>query len=72
MSRTLPLPNGVTTTNPTTYIAAWEKFAQPVCNLLGGELLSYDPGVQILVAGKGSITLPKWVVEIINARLAHE
>ena len=60
------LPDGSTTNNPDTYVAAWREFAAPLAKTLGAHASAYDPGVTYTFDSGASIGVDAPVVRAFN------
>lgn len=59
--------------NPFTqeYVDEWQELARPLEELTGVTHTAFDPGV-VFCHGKKSVTLPRWLLELINEGLKRE
>lgn len=51
------------------YIEKWRELARPLEELTGIQHWAFDPGVSFSYAGRKSVHIPRWLLELINTAL---
>ena len=63
------LPDKSSTRSTAKYLAAWREFAAPIAEAMGGQIVGFDPGIDIQV-GRRLYQFDAFVVQRLNDRFA--